>query len=149
MENKNLTQTQVPTVNANAQQQVSNIPRVMPPYYQPYIPRHVTPAYIAFKAKVVSVDGLIITVLSILLYILFTETILLGSAGISVPIFGFAFYGILFYFFRENEKPLNKSAIYLTFPILLLAFSFFIHYNPSTQFITWLTLIGLICIQLF
>ncbi|HEY5585155.1 MAG TPA: DUF4173 domain-containing protein [Ruminiclostridium sp.] len=140
-------QTQAPTVNPNAQQ-VSNIPRITPPYYQPYIPRHVTPAYIAFKARVITPKGLIITVLSILLCILYTETILLGSAGISVPIFAVAFYGTLFYFFRENEKALNKSAVYLTLPILLLAFSFLIHYNPSTQFITWLALIGLICIQL-
>lgn len=117
-------------------------------YYQPYTPRNITPEYIAFKARVTSPKGLIITVLSILLSILFTETILLGSAGISIPIFAIAFYGVLFYCFRENEKQLNKVAIYLTVPALLLAFSYFIHYNPSTQFITWLTLIGLICIQL-
>ncbi len=116
--------------------------------YPPYVPRNIRPAYIAFKARVTSPKGLIITVLSILLSILFTETILLGSAGVSIPIFAIAFYGVLFYFFRENEKQLNKVAIYLTAPVLLLAFSYFIHYNPSTQFITWLTLIGLICIQL-
>lgn len=118
------------------------------PYYQPYIPRSKTPEYIDFKSRVVSSKGLIVTVLSILLCILFTETILLGSAGISVPIFAIAFYCTLFYYFREAESPLPKAAIYLTFPVMLLSFSFFIHYNPSTQFITWLTLIGLICIQL-
>lgn len=117
-------------------------------YYQPYVPRNKKPAYIAFKARVTSTKGLMITLLSILLGILFTETILLGSFGISIPVFIVAFYGVLFYFYRENEMPLNKVAIYLTIPVILLAFSFFIHYNPSTQFITWLTLIGLICIQL-
>ncbi|MHB8066029.1 MAG: DUF4153 domain-containing protein, partial [Ruminiclostridium sp.] len=114
----------------------------------PYVPRSKKPEYIAFKAKAISTKGLIITVLSILLCILYTETIILGSAGISIPVFAVAFYGVLFYFFRENDKPLNKVACYLTIPVLLLAFSFFIHYNPSTQFITWLTMIGLIGIQL-
>jgi len=126
---------------------VSTIP-AMPPYYKPYVPRSTKPDYIAFKARVTSPKGLIITVLSILLCILYTETILLGSAGITVPIFAVAFYSMLFYFFRESEKPLNKAAVYLTLPVLLLAFSYFIHYNPSTQFITWITLIGLIGIQL-
>jgi len=131
---------QVPVANQNH--------LTVPPYYHPYIPRNTTPAYIAFKARIASPKGLLISVLSILLSILFTETIFLGSAGISVPIFAVAFYNTLFYFFKENKKPLNKAAVYLTLPIMLLAFSFFIHYNPSTQFITWLTLIGLICIQL-
>lgn len=137
-----------PEVKKAPATQVSPVVQIAPPHYQPYIPRHVTPAYIAFKARVTSPKGLIITVLSILLSILYTETILLGSAGISVPIFAIAFYGTLFYFFKENEKLLNKAAVYLTLPVMLLAFSFFIHYNPSTQFITWLTLIALICIQL-
>jgi len=128
--------------------QVTPVVKVTSPYYMPYVPRHMTPAYIAFKARVISPKGLIITALSILLCIIFTETILLGSAGISIPVFAIAFYGVLFYFFKENEKPLNKAAVYLTLPVLLLAFSYFIHYNPSTQFITWLTLLGLICIQL-
>lgn len=139
MENQNL---------PNRAQIESNQPPVTPPYYQPYIPRNTKPAYIAFKARVISPKGLIITVLSILLSILYTESILLGSAGISVPIFAIAFYGVLFYFFRENNKQLNKAAVYITLPVFLLAFSYFIHYNPSTQFITWLTLIGLISIQL-
>ncbi len=117
-------------------------------YYKPYVPRNTTPEYKAFKARVTSKKGLVITLLSILLCILYTETILLGSAGISIPIFAIAFYSVLFYFFKENEKKLNKTAVYLTIPVMLLAFSYFIHYNPSTQFITWLTLIGLICIQL-
>ncbi len=118
------------------------------PYYKPYIPRNKTPEYQAFKSKVISRKGFIITILSILLALLFTETIFLGTAGISVPIFAIVFYSSLFYYFRENEKPINKTGIYLTIPVFLLAFSFFLHYNPSTQFITWLTLIGLICIQL-
>ncbi len=117
-------------------------------YYSPYIPRDKTPEYQAFKARVISPKGVIISVLSILLAILFTETILLGAAGISVPVFALAFYSSLFYFFKESGKPFNKPAIYLTFPVFLLAFSFFLHYNPSTQFITWLTLISLVCIQL-
>lgn len=161
MENSNLPQSEElkpqtktdkeeapPEVKKAPATQVSPIVQVTLPHYQPYIPRHTTPAYIAFKARVISPKGLIITVLSILLSILYTETILLGSAGISVPIFAIAFYGTLFYFFRENGKSLNKAAVYLTLPVMLLAFSFFIHYNPSTQFVTWLTLIALICIQL-
>lgn len=118
------------------------------PYSNPYVPRDKTPEYQAFKSKIISSKGLIITVLSILLAILFTETIFLGAAGISVPIFAIAFYSTLFYYFREYDKPLNKSGLYLTFPVFLLAFSFLLHYNPSTQFITWLTLIGLVFVQL-
>ncbi|OPX43617.1 hypothetical protein CLHUN_25560 [Ruminiclostridium hungatei] len=117
-------------------------------YYSPYIPRDKTPEYQAFKARVISSKGVTITVLSILLAILFTETIFLGAAGISVPVFALAFYSSLFYYFKESGKPFNRPAIYLTFPVFLLAFSFFLHYNPSTQFITWLTLISLVCIQL-
>ncbi|QNU68948.1 DUF4173 domain-containing protein [Ruminiclostridium herbifermentans] len=123
----------------------------MPPnysYYTPYIPRNKTLKYIAFKEKVTSIKGLYISVLSILFCILFTETILLGSAGISVPILAIALECMLFYFFKEPEKPINKASVYLAPPILLLAFSFFIHYNPSTQFITWLTIMGLLCIQI-
>ncbi len=116
--------------------------------YSYYVPRNKTPEYIAFKEKITSTKGLYITVLSIILCILFTETILLGSAGISVPLLAIALEGILFYFFREPEKPLNKASIYLTFPIMLLALSYFLHYNPSTHFITWLTIIGLLCIQI-
>lgn len=119
-----------------------------PPYFRPYIPRNKTPEYLAFKERALSPKGLIITILSVVLCILFTETILLGSAGISVPIFAIAFYSTMFYFFRENNKPLNRVALFITIPIMLLAFSFFLHYNPSTQYITWLTLIALICIQL-
>lgn len=128
--------TEIPVTKAVTQQ------------YKPYIPRHAKPEYIAFKARVISLKGLIITILSFLLSILFTETILLSSAGISVPIFAIAFYATLFYYFKETEKPLNKTAMLLTIPVLLLAFSCFIFNNTSTQFITWLTLIGLVCIQL-
>jgi hypothetical protein len=87
-------------------------------------------------------------VLCIIFSILFTETILFGSAGISVPILAVAFESILFYSFSEREKTLNKASIYISIPILLLSLSYFIHYNPSTQFITWLTIIGLFCIQI-
>ncbi len=118
------------------------------PYYKPYIPRNKTQEYQSLKSKVISQKGFIITVLSILLATLFTETIFLGTAGISVPIFAIVFYSSLFYYFHENEKPINRTGIFLTIPVFLLAFSFFLHYNPSTQFITWLTLIGLVCIQL-
>ncbi len=121
---------------------------VVPPNYQPYIPRSRTPEYMDFKAKAISQKGLFITVLSLLIWTFFVETIFLGSDGISVPIFAVLFYSVLYYYFRENDKPLNKAAMFLTIPVFLLAFSFFLHYNPSTQFITWPTLIGLICIQL-
>ncbi|MDF2989227.1 MAG: hypothetical protein K0R50_4737 [Eubacterium sp.] len=124
------------------------VPKAMPPNYKPYVPRSQTPEYQAFKSRVVSVKGLVVTIFSILLAILFTETIFLGSAGISVPIFAVAYYTTLFYFFHENNKPISKPALFLTVPVFLLAFSFFLHYNPSTQFITWLTLIALVCIQL-
>lgn len=120
----------------------------VPPNYKPYIPRDKTSEYQAFKSKVISPKGFIITILSILLATLFTETIFLGIAGISVPIFAIAFYSSLFYYFHEKEKPINRTGIFLTIPVFLLAFSFFLHYNPSTRFITWLTLIGLVCIQL-
>lgn len=124
---------------------------VIPPTYNSYtryVPRSQTPEYIAFKTRVTSKKGLFITVLSILFSILFTETILFGSAGISVPILAIAFESILFYSFREREKQLNKASIYITIPIMLLSLSYFIHYNPSTQFITWLTIMGLFCIQI-
>jgi hypothetical protein len=55
---------------------------------------------------------------------------------------------VLIYLFREPDKKLNKASIYLAIPALLLSFSFFMHYNPSTQFITWLTLLTLLSIQL-
>lgn len=126
----------------------ANPPNAQIPIYKPYIPRTATPEYKAFKEKVISTKGLIFTVLSFIIFILFSETIFLGSAGISVPIFAIAFYGTLYYYFKDYERPFNKAALYLTIPVLLLSFSYFIHYNPSTQFITWLTLIGLICIQL-
>jgi hypothetical protein len=163
MENQNLTQNQSPnpdsvSTSPQTQSESQMLPNdsktnllpsaAIPPYYKPYVRRRNKPDYIAFKTRVISSKGLIITVLSILLCILFTETILLGSAGISIPVFAIAFYGVLFYFFREQAKPLNKAAVYITIPVILLAFSYFIHYNPSTQFITWLTLIGLIGIQL-
>ncbi len=119
-----------------------------PSYYKPYIPRDRTPEYQAFKARVISTKGLIATIFSFLLAILFTETIFLGSAGISVPVFAIAFYSVIFYFFHENNLKLSKPGIYLTLPVFLLAFSFFLHHNPSTQFITWLTIISLVCIQL-
>lgn len=141
-------QTKIAAQEAPQEIKKSPVTPAAPPYYKPYVPRSTTPAYLAFKARATSSKGLIITVLSILLCILYTETILLGSAGISVPIFALAFYGTLFYFFREKEKTLNKAAVYLTIPVMLLAVSYLIQYNPSTQFITWLTLIGLICIQL-
>lgn len=116
--------------------------------YNGYVPRRQRPEYMAYKDRATSTKGLIITLLSIIFSILFTETILFGSAGISVPILTIAFESILFYFFREKEAPINKASIYITIPIMLLAVSYFIHYNPSTQFITWLTIIGLLCIQI-
>ncbi|PYG87135.1 uncharacterized protein DUF4173 [Ruminiclostridium sufflavum DSM 19573] len=119
-----------------------------PSYYSPYVPKKKTPEYIAFKNRVISVKGLAITILSIIFCILFTETIFFGAAGISVPIMTIAFEGILFYSFKEKEKALSKTGVYTAVPIILLAMSFFIHYNPSTQFITWLTIIGLFCIQI-
>ena len=162
MENKNLQQPEpqnseaIKTVpqagqpsQAAPQSNINNM-YMSPNYnsYPRYVPRNKTPEYIAFKERVTSTKGLCITVLSILFCILFTETILLGSAGISVPILAIALESMLFYFFREPKKPLNKGSVYLAFPIVLLAFSYFIHYNPSTQFITWFTIIGLICIQI-
>jgi hypothetical protein len=162
MENQNLPQTgavDIPEKKAQIKEADQEINKVQasptysasqPPvqYYSAYVPKSKTAGYISFKNRVTSPKGLIVTVLSILLCILFTETILLGSAGISVPVFAIAFYGVLFYFFREVGNPICKAAMFLTIPVLLLAFSFFIHYNPSTQFITWCTIIGIICIQL-
>ncbi len=126
----------------------SPIQNNLPPNYRPYIPRERTPEYQTFKAKVVSQKGLMITVLSILLAVLFTETIFTGAAGISVPVFAIAYYSVLFYFFRESNTQLNRKALYLTIPVFLLSFSFLLHYNPSTQFITWLTIICIIFMQL-
>ncbi len=146
--NKTAPQTGQPSQAAH-QNNVNNV--YIPPNYNSYnryVPRSKTPEYIAFRERVTSSKGLCITVLSIIFCILFTETILLGSAGISVPILAIALESMLFYFFREPEKPINKASIYLAFPILLLALSYFIHYNPSTQFITWLTIMGLLCIQI-
>ncbi|HEX2925096.1 MAG TPA: DUF4153 domain-containing protein, partial [Ruminiclostridium sp.] len=118
------------------------------PQYPSYIPRSKTPQYLELKNRVTSVKGLTISILSIILCILFSETVLLDSAGISAPIYLAAFYFCIFYYFRENDTPLNKAAVFLTIPSMLMALSFFIHYNPSTRWITWLTLIGIISIQL-
>ncbi len=126
----------------------SPIQNSLPPNYKPYIPRERTPEYQSFRAKVVSAKGFIITVLSILLAVLFTETIFTGAVGISVPVFAIVYYSVLFYFFRESNSTLNRTALYLTIPVLLLSFSFLLHYNPSTQFITWLTIIGIVFMQL-
>lgn len=123
-------------------------PQPLPSYYNSYVTRTKAPEYIAFKKSVTSTKGLVITLLSILLCIMFTETILFGATGISMPIFIISFYAVIFYSFRETGKPINKTNIYLSIPILLLSFSFFIHYNPSTQFVTLLTLFALLCIQL-
>ncbi len=119
-----------------------------PPYYASYIPRNKKPEYHEFKSRVTSSKGLIISILSIILCILLLETILFQSPGVAAPIYLAAFYYSIYYFFRENNAPLNKAAVFLTIPAMLMAVSFFIHYNPSTRWITWLTLIGIICIQL-
>lgn len=119
-----------------------------PPYYASYVPRNKKPEYLEFKSRVTSFKGLIISVLSIMLCILFFETIFFQSPGIAVPIYLAAFYCSIYYFFRENDTPLNKAAVLLTIPAMLMAVSFFIHYTPSTRWITWLTLMGIICIQL-
>lgn len=145
MENQNTPQ---PEDISKQNREPQSVPKDLPPNYKPYVPRSRTPEYQEFKSKVVSVKGLVVTVFSILLGILFTETIFLGAAGISVPVFALAYYTTLFYFFQENNKPINRTALFLTVPVFLLAFSFFLHYNPSTQFITWLTLIALVFIQL-
>lgn len=119
-----------------------------PPYYASYVPRNKKPEYQEFKSLVTSSKGLTISVLSIALCILFLETIFYQSPGIAAPIYLAAFYYSLYYFFRENKTPINRTAILLAIPAMLMAVSFFIHYNPSTRWITWLTLIGIICIQL-
>ncbi len=144
----NTTLTNYKMENNKLPDQSANPPVTPPPIYRPYVPRSATSQYKEFKGRVTSQKGFLITVLSVILSVLFTETILLGSAGISIPIFAIAFYGVLFYFFRESGKELNKASVYISIPILLLSLSFFIHYNPSTQFITWLTLVGLVFIQL-
>ncbi len=143
MEEQKTPQPNIPNPN-----NLQNAQSGTPSYYQPYIPRSRTPEYQAFKARIISTKGLIVTIFSFLLAVLFTETIFLGSAGISVPVFALAFYSVIFYFFHENNLKLSKPGVYLTLPVFLLAFSFFLHHNPSTQFITWLTLISLVCIQL-
>ncbi|AEY68123.1 DUF4173 domain-containing protein [Clostridium sp. BNL1100] len=119
-----------------------------PPYYASYVPRNKKPEYFEFKSRVTSSKGLTISLLSIILCILFLETIFFQSPGIAAPIYLAAFYCSIYYFFRENDTPLNRAAVILTIPAMLMAVSFFIHYNPSTRWITWLTLIGIICIQL-
>lgn len=121
---------------------------VPPPYYTGYIPRKKTPEYHEFKARVTSTKGLTISILSIILCILFSETILIDSVGIAAPIYLAAFYSSIFYYFKENSSKLDKTAVFLTIPSMLMAISFFMHYNPSTRWITWLTLIGIISIQL-
>jgi len=147
MEDQKFPKPDIPNTN-NIQSSQPGPQSGAPPYYKPYIPRNKTPEYQAFKARVISTKGLIVTIFSFLLAVLFTETILLGSAGISVPVFALAFYSLIFYFFHENNLKLSQPGVYLTIPVSLLAFSFFLHHNPSTQFITWLTLISLVCIQL-
>ncbi len=119
-----------------------------PPYYASYVPRNKKPEYHEFKARVTSTKGLTISILSVLLCTLFLETIFFQSPGIAAPIYLAAFYFSIYYFFRENNTPINKTAALLAIPAMLMAVSFFIHYNPSTRWITWLTLIGIICIQL-
>lgn len=151
--NKNISESQTPkseseVLDIPAPLKASSAPVQPFPQYKPYVPRTATPEYKAFKEKVISRKGMIITILSFILGLLFTETIFFGSSGISIPFFAIAFYSTLFYFFKEGGKPINKAALYLTFPVALLSLSFFIHYNPSTQFITWLTLIATVCIQL-
>lgn len=136
-----------PQIGSQCKGNTVNIPPSYNNYYRT-VPRKQTPEYISFKEKVISTKGLYITLLSILFSILFTEAVLFGSAGISVPILAVFLEGMLFYFFRETEKPISKASFYLSVPILLLSLSFFIHYNPNTHFITWLTIIGLLCIQI-
>lgn len=123
-------------------------PKNQPYTPTPYVPRTSTPEYKAFKEKVVSKKGLLITLLSIALCILFTETIFFGSTGVSVIVFAAAYYPILYYVFRETGVRLNKAGVYLTVPVVIIAFSFLLHYNPSVQPIAWLTLFGMVCIQL-
>jgi hypothetical protein len=121
---------------------------ISPPYYAAYMPWNKKPQYLEFKNRVISSKGLMISILSIILCVLFTETIFLGSAGISAPIYLAAFYSTIFYYFRENNTKLNKAAVILTIPSMFMAGSFFLHFNPSTRWITWITLIGIISIQL-
>ena len=133
--------------NKNNISEASSSP-LPPPYYASYVPRNKTPEYHEFKSRVTSSKGLIISILSIILCILFLETIFFQPPGIAAPIYLAAFYYSIYYFFRENAALLNKTAVLLTIPAMLMAVSFFIHFNPSTRWITWLTLIGIICIQL-
>ncbi len=126
----------------------ASAPPLPPPYYASYVPRNKRPEYYEFKSRVSSSKGLAISILSILLSILFLETIFFQSPGIAAPIYLAAFYCSIYYFFRDNAAPLNKVAVILTIPAMLMAVSFFTHYNPSTRWITWLTLIGIICVQL-
>lgn len=103
----------------------------------------------AVFARAATGRGLCTALLCLLLGVLFCETILFTSGwGIAVTVWVLAFYGVLCCAFYEKQRPFSKSTKLVAIPTLLLAVSFFLHYNPSTQWITMLMLFALLVVQL-
>lgn len=118
------------------------------PSYTAPEPYTQTAAYQKIREKAVTSRGVGITLLCALLGLLFCETLLFTSAGISVPVFVLVLYGIMGYSFYEKGRLPDRRALLLCIPVLLLSLGYFLYFNPSTGFIRGSSLFGLLCVQL-
>ncbi|TCL43779.1 DUF4153 domain-containing protein [Harryflintia acetispora] len=87
--------------------------------------------------------AMLCTLGSLLLGVIFCETMLFGGLGMSVPVFTLLCYLLVFwYLHREGEKA-PRAVRWMMVPNCLLALSFLLHHNPSTMFLAVLTMLVL------
>jgi len=125
--------------------------------YTPPAPQYAAPAYQLPHKRVDSDDVLaqaktprsfVVILLAWIFGLMFSNFIIQGGLGLSVPIVNIVFYGIALWYFRGKKSAFSMSSLLLLIPIFLLSFGFLVSDSGMTQMITTLVLIVLIPLQL-
>lgn len=119
------------------------MPSAMP---VPYTPRRETHAYRAMAEGILNEKGVLTSLFCTVFCILFCDILFWGGLGASVPGMLLLYEAFAFWLFRGRNA--HKAAYLLALPIGSIALGFLLHWNPSSQFISVLTLLGLLCAQL-
>lgn len=119
------------------------IPPVQP---VPYTPRKETQAYRAMAEAVLNEKGVLTSLFCAVFCVLFCDILFWGGLGASVPGMLLLYEAFAFWLFKGRGA--HKAAYLLALPIGLISLGFLLYWNPSSQFISVLTLLGLLGAQL-
>lgn len=151
-ENSFTASSQPTSPQADASQQSAPLPPPgagAPAPFPPRAPvplRSDTPGYRAMKEAILNEKGLMTTLFCLVFCVLLCDVVFWGGLGASVPGMLLLYEAFAFWLFRGRNS--HRGARLLALPIGVISLGFLLHWNPGTQFISALTLAGLLAAQL-